>query len=155
MSRSLRRHVNRCHHDGSNRTSRIHTTANLPLLLCRTILRWYVVQAVYASSQHILTQPQAHARLFQASLSPNITVFSDALELYSKRWALATRYLNVIRSAVDELSAPIGASLPAQFYDPQYSTCDINEALRSWEADTGSWYYNLPPLRTPQPLISR
>lgn len=90
----------------------------------------------------------AHARLFQTPLSGNITILRDVLELYSKRWELAKRYLRVIRSAVDELSAaPSTAPLPAQFYDPQYSTCDINEALRAWEVETGNWYYTLPAIR--------
>jgi len=94
----------------------------------------------------------AHARLFQAPLSPNVSIYRDALETYSKRWALATRYLKVLRSAIEELSTPTVTSLPAQFYDPQYSTCDINEALRAWEVETGNWYYNMPGLQTPQPL---
>jgi len=94
----------------------------------------------------------AHARLFQAPLSPNVSIYRDALETYSKRWALATRYLKVLRSAIEELSTPTVTSLPAQFYDPQYSTCDINEVLRAWEVETGNWYYNMPGLQTPQPL---
>lgn len=96
----------------------------------------------------------AHARIFQQPLSSNLTVLSNALEIYAKRWALAARYSKAIRSAIDELSAPTVSSLPAQFYDPQYSTCDINEALRAWEVDTGHWYYNLPALRTPQALVT-
>jgi len=90
----------------------------------------------------------AHARLFARPLSGNITILRDVIELYSKRWELAIRYLRVIRSAVDELSAaPSTVPLPAQFYDPQYSTCDINEALRAWEVETGNWYYTLPAIR--------
>ncbi len=50
---------------------------------------------------------------------------------------LARRYETVIRTAVAEHHMPIGvmSSLPVQFFDLQYSTLDIDEALRIWVAN--------------------
>ena len=56
-----------------------------------------------------------------------------ALLCSGKRWPLALRYENVIRTAISEHRSLIyESSLPARFYDLRYSTLNIKDDLRDW-----------------------
>ena len=62
--------------------------------------------------------------------------YEKALQICGQRWPFARRLGNVITTAMDELNHrtvvnPLGP-LPVQFWDPQYLSLDVDEALRCW-----------------------
>lgn len=75
-----------------------------------------------------------YAKAVSADIPRNLHLLAYALRICGERWALARRYETVIRTAVAEHHMPIGvmSSLPVQFFDLQYATLDIDEALRIW-----------------------
>ncbi|KIW57960.1 hypothetical protein PV05_02514 [Exophiala xenobiotica] len=78
-----------------------------------------------------------YAKTVAADIPRNLHLLAYALRICGERWVLARRYETVIRTAVAEHHMPIGvmSSLPVQFFDLQYSTLDIDEALRIWVAN--------------------
>lgn len=72
-----------------------------------------------------------YAKAVNAELPRNLQVLVHALHICGKRWELARRYETILKTAAAEHRVPVVmSSLPQQFFDPQVSTLDIDEALR-------------------------
>ncbi|KUJ10837.1 uncharacterized protein LY89DRAFT_787201 [Mollisia scopiformis] len=75
----------------------------------------------------------AHAKVLSVETPRSLDLLVYALKTCSQRWYLARRLEKVLRHAIAEEKVPISmSSLPHQFYDLQYSSLDIDEALRVW-----------------------
>lgn len=73
-----------------------------------------------------------YAKAVNAELPRNLQVLVHALHICAKRWDLAQRYETILKTAAAEHRMPVVmSSLPQQFFDPQFSTLDIDETLRA------------------------
>ncbi|KAB2570938.1 hypothetical protein DBV05_g10393 [Lasiodiplodia theobromae] len=71
-----------------------------------------------------------YARAACADLPRNLAVLIQALEVCGRRWPVARRYTTLVQTAKAEQQMPIFmSSLPAQFFDLQFSVLDIHDAL--------------------------
>ncbi|GME27836.1 C6 transcription factor [Neofusicoccum parvum] len=72
-----------------------------------------------------------HAKHFNLEIPRNLDLLVYALKTSGQRWPISHRQEKVIRTALAEYKIPLSiSSLPAQFFDLQYSALDIDEALR-------------------------
>lgn len=76
---------------------------------------------------------QVYAKTVNADVPSGVRTMAYALLCSGKRWPLALRYENVIRTAISEHRSLVSeSSLPARFYDLRYSTLNIKDDLREW-----------------------
>jgi hypothetical protein len=65
-----------------------------------------------------------------------LDVYLHALEVCGRRWPYALRLSDAITTAIQQVKGePIihqSGKLPVQFWDPQYLSLDLDEALRCW-----------------------
>lgn len=74
-----------------------------------------------------------YTKAVDAGLPRNLQQIVHALGICGRRWDLARRYEIIVQTAMAEHEMPVlMSSLPLQFFDLQYSTLDIDEALRVW-----------------------
>ncbi|KAH7051117.1 hypothetical protein B0J12DRAFT_572875 [Macrophomina phaseolina] len=71
-----------------------------------------------------------YAKAVNAELPRNLRVLTHALEVCGRKWELARRYGTIAQTAAAEHQMPVFmSSLPPQFFDLQFSTLDITDAL--------------------------
>ncbi|KAF8862099.1 hypothetical protein BDZ45DRAFT_739688 [Acephala macrosclerotiorum] len=74
-----------------------------------------------------------HSKVLSVEIPRSVDLLVYAMKTCSQWWYLAKRLGKVLRHAIAEEKIPVTmSSLPHQFYDLQYSSLDIDAALRAW-----------------------
>jgi hypothetical protein len=74
-----------------------------------------------------------HAKILSVEVPRNLDLLVYGLKTCGQRWSFARRLEKVLFAAMAEKKKSVAQStLPQQFYDLQYSSLDIDEALRVW-----------------------
>lgn len=88
----------------------------------------------------ILIRETVYGRILRTSLPRNIDLLVFSLKICASRWSLARRLVKVLEQASIELSRGETVSeLPFEFWNLQYSSIDIDEALRKWAGSVDPW----------------
>ncbi|RDW69810.1 hypothetical protein BP6252_08830 [Coleophoma cylindrospora] len=86
-----------------------------------------------------------HAKILSVEVPRSLDLLIYGLKTCGQRWFFARRLERVLSTAISEKKVPLAmSSLPAQFYDLQYSSLDIDEALRKWSLGIDGSTYEVP-----------
>ncbi|RDL37437.1 Uncharacterized protein BP5553_04870 [Venustampulla echinocandica] len=89
----------------------------------------YMIFCIFVAARFYLV----HAKILSVEVPRNLDLLIYGLKTCGQRWYFARRLEKVLCTAVAEKKVPLAlSSLPSQFYDLQYSSLDIDEALRVW-----------------------
>ncbi|KAF2102268.1 hypothetical protein NA57DRAFT_73697 [Rhizodiscina lignyota] len=101
-------------------------------------LSWFcpfIICSVFTAARFLL----AYAAFTGNEAPPSVDLLIYSMRLLSQRWPLAKRLAKVLRAAALEYKATASTyTIPLQFYNLEYSTIDIDEALKAWYMNSES-----------------
>ncbi|EOD52547.1 putative c6 transcription protein [Neofusicoccum parvum UCRNP2] len=114
--------TNRCIYAADDLSAKLRQASDAELRVANPNL----LAAVFAAARFYLV----YAKAVGAELPRNLRVLVRALRVCGERWELARRLGAVLQAAAAEHQVPVFmSSLPVQFFDPQFSSLEVGDAV--------------------------